>query len=147
MQQDGTARAEALDTVRLVKKLLRMPLRLHALADRTWVKKSSVLFGNSLCCPACTYHKALIGEDMFHSEYEFALDWDNLYELAGKKGRFYCVEKPLLAYRVHEGATTKACIEDNRRSSDETAMFRKMWPDWAVRLLMHFYKKAYKEYE
>ncbi len=147
MQQDGTARAEALDTVRLVKKLLRLPLRLHALADRTWVKKSSVLFGNSLCCPACTYHKALIGEDMFHSEYEFALDWDNLYELAGKKGRFYCVEKPLLAYRVHEGATTKACIEDNRRSSDETAMFRKMWPDWAVRLLMHFYKKAYKEYE
>ena len=147
MQQDGTARAEALDTVRLVKKLLRLPLRLHALADRTWVKKSSVLFGNSLCCPACTYHKALIGEDMFHSEYEFALDWDNLYELAGKKGRFYCVEKPLLAYRVHEGATTKACIEDNRRSSDETAMFRKMWPDWVVRLLMHFYKKAYKEYE
>ena len=147
MQQDGTARAEALDTVRLVKKLLRLPLRLHALADRTWVKKSSVLFGNSRCCPACTYHKALIGEDMFHSEYEFALDWDNLYELAGKKGRFYCVEKPLLAYRVHEGATTKACIEDNRRSTDETAMFRKMWPDRAVRLLMHFYKKAYKEYE
>ena len=23
---------------------------------------------------------------MFHSEYDFALDWDNLYELAGKKG-------------------------------------------------------------
>lgn len=147
MQKDGTAKVEPMDTVRLVKKLLRLPLRLHFLADRTWVKKSAVLFGNSLCCPACTYHKAVIGEDMFHSEFDFALDWDNLYELAGKKGRFYCTEKPLLAYRVHEAATTKACIQDNRRTQDETAMFRKMWPDRAVRLLMHFYKKAYKEYE
>jgi len=27
------------------------------------------------------------------------------------------------------------------------AMFRKMWPDWMVKILMHFYRKAYKEYE
>ena len=84
---------------------------------------------------------------MFHSASDFALDWDNLYELAGKEGRFICSEKPLLAYRVHEGATTKACIEDNRRTEDEIAMFRKMWPGWLVRILMYFYKMAYKEYQ
>lgn len=78
---------------------------------------------------------------MFHSEYDFALDWDNLYELAGKKGRFICSEKPLIAYRVHAAATTKACIEDNRRPVDEMAMFRKMWPDWMVKILMHFTEK------
>lgn len=43
------------------------------------------------------------------------------------KGRFICSEKPLIAYRVHAAATTKACIEDNRRPADEMAMFRKMW--------------------
>ena len=47
---------------------------------------------------------------------------------------------------MHPGATTKQCIEDNRRKEDETAMFRKMWPEPAVRLLMHFYRKAYDAY-
>ena len=83
---------------------------------------------------------------MFQSEYPFALDWDNLYELAKRPGRFICSEKPLIAYRVHDGATTKQCIEDNRRSRDEIAMFRKMWPDWMVKILMHYYKKAYDSY-
>lgn len=148
-EKDGKIRAvsEPFNMVWLVKKVLRLPLRLHALADRTMIKRSCVLFGNAICCPSCTYNKEQIGDDMFHSEYDFALDWDNIYELAGKKGRFICSEKPLIAYRVHAQATTKACIEDNRRPADEMAMFKKMWPDWIVRILMHFYRKAYKEYE
>lgn len=148
-EKEGEMKAipESFNMVWLVKKILRLPLRFHFLADRTWIKRSSVWFGNSICCPSCTYNKEQIGDDMFHSEYDFALDWDNLYELAGKKGRFICSEKPLIAYRVHAAATTKACIEDNRRPEDEMAMFRKMWPDWMVKILMHFYRKAYKEYE
>lgn len=148
-EKEGKMKAipEPFNMVWLIKKILRLPLRFHFLADRTWIKRSSVWFGNSICCPSCTYNKEQIGDDMFHSEYDFALDWDNLYELAGKKGRFICSEKPLIAYRVHAAATTKACIEDNRRPTDEMAMFRKMWPDWMVKILMHFYRKAYKEYE
>lgn len=148
-EKEGKMKAipEPFNMVWLVKKILRLPLRFHFLADRTWIKRSSVWFGNSICCPSCTYNKEQIGDDMFHSEYDFALDWDNLYELAGKKGRFICSEKPLIAYRVHAAATTKACIKDNRRPADEMAMFRKMWPDWMVKILMHFYRKAYKEYE
>ena len=148
-EKEGKMKAipEPFNMVWLVKKILRLPLRLRFLANRTWIKRSSVWFGNSICCPSCTYNKEQIGDDMFHSEYDFALDWDNLYELAGKKGRFICSEKPLIAYRVHAAETTKACIEDNRRPADEMAMFRKMWPDWMVKILMHFYRKAYKEYE
>ena len=147
-EKEGEMKAipEPFNMVWLVKKILRLPLRFHFLADRTWIKRSSVWFGNSICCPSCTYNKEQIGDDMFHSEYDFALDWDNLYELAGKKGRFICLEKPLIAYRVHAAATTKACIEDNRRTKDEMAMFEKMWPGWLVKILMHFYVKAYDEY-
>ena len=134
------------DLVRFVKKILRMPLRIRGLADRTWVKKSVLMFGNSVCCPSCTYNHDFIGDVMFQSEYPFALDWDNLYELAKRPGRFICSERPLIAYRVHDGATTKQCIEDNRRRKDEIAMFRKMWPDWMVKILMHYYKKAYDAY-
>lgn len=134
------------DRVRFVKKLLRLPLRLRLLADRTWLKRSVLMFGNSICCPSCTYNYELIGDDMFRSEYPFALDWDNLYDLAGRQGRFICSERPLIAYRIHDGATTKQCMEDESRSRDEIAMFRKMWPEWLVRILMHFYRKAYTAY-
>ena len=143
----GTTRMICGDIVRFVKKILRLPLRIRSLADRTFVKKSVLMFGNSICCPSCTYNHDVIGDEMFRSDMEFALDWDNLYELAEKPGRFICSETPLIAYRVHDGATTKQCIEDNRRSRDEIAMFRKMWPEWVVRILMRYYKKAYENYE
>ena len=83
---------------------------------------------------------------MFQSEFSFALDWDNLCELAKRPGRFLCVERPLMAYRIHDGATTKQCIGDHRRAADEIAMFEKLWPRWMAKLLLHFYKKAYQAY-
>lgn len=138
---------ERYNKVWLVKKVLRLPLRFYFLTDRRFVKRSALMFGNSVCCPSCTYNKRLIRGELFQSKFDFALDWDNLYELAGQEGRFICSERPLLAYRVHEGATTKACIKDHRRMTDEIAMFEKMWPKPMVRFLMHYYKKAYQEYE
>lgn len=140
------ARREAVNPVWAVKKLLRLPLRLHALSGSRFIRRLALMFGNSLCCPACTYHKERIGDQMFLSGYEFALDWDNLWDLAGRPGRFICCEKPLLAYRVHDGAATRACIKDNRRMDEETAMFRKIWPKRFVPLLMHFYRRAYGAY-
>ncbi len=149
--QDGTrypvhTELTAADGVRFVKMLMRLLLRIRPLSDRTWLKRSVLRFGNPICCPSCTYHYDRIGEAMFRSDSPFALDWENLYELAGMPGRFVCVEKPLLAYRIHDGATTKQCIEDHRRSKDELRMFEKLWPGWAARLLMHFYRKAYGSY-
>ena len=134
------------DLVRLVKKLLRLPLRFRFYANRTWVKKSALIFGNSICCPSCTYNYSLISDHMFDSGYSFALDWENLLSLAERPGRFVCVEEPLIAYRVHSGAATKKCIEDHRREADEASMFRRLWPDWMASLLMRFYKQSYKAY-
>ena len=134
------------DLVRLVKKLLRLPIRFRFYANRTWVKKSALIFGNSICCPSCTYNYSLIGDHMFDSGYSFALDWENLLSLAERPGRFVCVEEPLIAYRVHSGAATKKCIEDHRREADEASMFRRLWPDWMASLLMRFYKQSYKAY-
>lgn len=135
------------EKVEYVKRFLRFPLRLKSLSHLSAVKRSVLKFGNSICCPACTYQKEVIGEPLFDSPYKFALDWDTLWELAGRPGRFICVERPVLYYRVHEAATTKACIQDNSRAAEEIEMFSKMWPKPVVTLLMHYYRKAYKEYE
>lgn len=130
-----------------VKHLLRLPLQLTAWADREGLKKLVLRFGNPVICPSCTYDKETLGEPLFDSAFKFALDWDTMWKLAGRPGRFICVEKPLLYYRIHQEATTKACIEDRRRSREEAAMYEKMWPGPIVKILMFFYQKAYRAYD
>ena len=68
-------------------------------------------------------------------------------QLAERPGRFICREKPLMYYRVHDGAATKACMEDNRGAKEEREMFARFWPEPVVRFLMRGYSSAYKEYE
>lgn len=133
--------------VPFVKHLLRLPLRLRRYADRTRVKRAALIFGNPVICPSCTYDKEQIGMPLFDSPYKFALDWDTLWNLAARPGRFVCVEKPLLFYRIHEDATTKACIESDERARDEAAMYAKIWPRPAARILLFFYKQAYRAYD
>lgn len=129
-----------------IRRLLRMPLKLSVLADKKWIKKRILCLGNSICCPAVTYHKSRLGADIFTSEYKYNLDWDTFYKYACQPGRFAYIDKPLTHYRVHDGATSKEFIEDHRRVTDDISMFRKFWPGWMVRFLMVFYKNAYKTY-
>ncbi|MGL5433935.1 MAG: glycosyltransferase [Lachnospiraceae bacterium] len=133
--------------VQFVKHVLRIPLRFHSLSHIEWIKKLPLRFGNSIICPSCTYDKEALGEPLFNSPYEFALDWDTMWKLAEAPGRFFCVEKPLIRYRIHEEAATKACIQNHRRVEEETLMYEKMWPRPLVHILMFFYKKAYHAYD
>ena len=105
------------------------------------------MFGNPIICPSCTYDKEALGAPLFNSPYKFALDWDTMWKLAKRPGRFICEERPLIRYRIHDGATTKACIENHQRAADETAMYAKIWPKPVVAVLMHFYRRAYTAYE
>lgn len=134
------------DKLLLVKRLLRLPLRARALSHLSQVKKLSLMFGNSICCPATTYCKKKIGEPLIHSDYSFVLDWDNMFRLANEPGRWICEERPLLYYRVHDGAATKACIRNHKRELEEREMFERFWPRPVVELLMRGYRTAYKEY-
>lgn len=133
--------------VELMKKLLRFPLRFSRWNNLDWVKESVLQFGNPIVCPSCTYQKELLGEPVFQSKYKFALDWDTMARLASKPGRFLCVEKPLLYYRIHEEATTKSCILDHSREQEELEMFQRFWPGGIAKLLMQGYKKAYSSYD
>lgn len=130
-----------------IRRFLRTPLKVSFLADKKIVKKAILCMGNSICCPAVTYHKAILGDRIFTSEYKYNLDWDTFYKYACLPGRFAYEDQPLTHYRVHDGATSKEFIEDNRRVADDISMFRKFWPAWVVRLIMVFYKAAYKTYD
>lgn len=133
--------------VEAVKKLLRLPWRLPFVCHLSAVKKSGLMFGNPVMCPSCSYRKEKLPLPLFSGGYDFVLDWECMRKLAGEPGRFVCVEKPLLYYRVHDGATTKACIQDHRREQEERQMFEKIWPGRVAAGIMVRYRLAYKNYQ
>lgn len=130
-----------------IRRLLRIPLKSRRLAGMAWVRKATLALGNSICCPTVTYHKAKLGDSVFTSTYQYNIDWDTFLKLAGQTGSFLYVDRPLVYYRVHDGATSKAFIENHLREEEDRSMFRQFWPAWIVRCIMHFYVKAYDTYE
>lgn len=134
-------------TAERVKRLLRLPLRLRGLSDRTFMKRLPLRFGNAIGCPTCTYNLDRTALPLFRKDYQFVIDWDTLWRLAGEPGRFVCVERELLDYRVHAGAATKQNMENHNREKEETEMFRRIWGRRIAAVLMHFYKRAYRAYE
>ena len=134
-----------------VKRILRLPLRLHGIADRTFIKRLVLRFGNGIGCPTCTYNLDVTALPLFRQNDQFVIDWDTLWRMSGEPGRFVCVEKEMLDYRVHAGAATKRNMENHNREKEETEMFRRIWGDGITGrlmtlLLMHFYKRAYRAY-
>ncbi len=130
-----------------VKQILRWRLKNHKIADRTGIKLSALKYGNGIGCPTCTYNTELCPAPLFRNDYKFVIDWATLIRLAREPGRFICIEKPLMAYRVHQGAETMRNIENNNREKEEREMFCQMHSAPVAALLMHFYKKAYSAYE
>ncbi len=133
--------------VELVKKVLRLPWRVPGLCHLPWVKKAGLIFGNPVMCPSCCYRKDQMPRPLFSTEYDFVLDWECMRRLACGPGRFICVEKPLLYYRIHDEAATKACMEDHRREREERRMFQDIWPGGLAGLLMKLYGQAGKNYQ
>lgn len=129
-----------------IRRILRFPLKIDGLAKSRFWKRSILCLGNSICCPAVSYHKSILGKSYFTSNLKYNIDWDTFLKLAEQNGTFAYVDRPLTYYRVHDGATSKEFILDHRREEEDRYMFRKFWPEWIVNIIMHFYKKAYNTY-
>ncbi|MDO4266598.1 MAG: glycosyltransferase [Eubacteriales bacterium] len=130
-----------------IKRILRLPLRLRIFADRRFIKRLCLRFGNSIGCPTCTYVPEKTGLPLFRNNYDFVIDWDTLWRLSGEQGRFVCEERELMDYRVHAGAATMKNIENHNREREELMMFSRMWPLPVARVLMWFYRQASRPYE
>lgn len=134
------------DSNNTIKNLLKIFVRNKTLSKFKFFKVITLAFGNPIECPSVTYNKHKLGENLFDSELKFGLDWDIFLKIAKMKGRALYIPKKLINYRVHDGATTKAFIVDNRRLTEDTIMFNKFWPKWITKIIMKFYVKSYKAY-
>lgn len=140
-------RLVSFDLVNLIKKVLRIPLRFSSFSHYTWVKRSSLMFGNPIICPSCTYNKKLLKDPVFTSKYQFALDWDTMLKLAETPGRFISIERPLMYYRIHENATTRECIKNHQREQEEQELFKRLWPFGISKWILAVYRFCYKSYD
>ena len=129
-----------------IKRFLKLPLRTKFRNIR-WIRKLTLAFGNTINCPSVTYNIKLLGTPIFTSDLKFGLDWDTFRKIYSKKGKIYYTSKPSIYYRVHDEATSKTFIVNNKRYDEDVIMFRKFWPMWIVKIIMKFYVKCYDVYK
>ena len=130
----------------ILRRVLRTPLKWKWVAHSPKLRQMTLAFGNSICCPSVTYQKKNTSEPVFTSKFKFCIDWDTFLKFARKQGHWAYVDKPLVYYRIHSGATTKEFIVDHKRVQEDMEMFSKFWPGPIVKFIMVFYKKAYETY-
>lgn len=138
--------AAATDINCKIRALLRFPMKFRCFAGSRFCRKATLAFGNSICCPSVLYNKKLLGETLFTSDMEYNIDWDTFLKLAEYDAPFLYTDRTLTYYRIHDGATSKAFIDNRKRKKEDTAMFRKFWSEAVVKIIMKFYIKAYDTY-
>src|SRR5690606_33430490 len=77
---DGKIRKQSRNA--LVKQLLLWPYFFARSLKSRFMKRSILLFGDPVCCPAVTLNRRTIGDFSFSSQYSCVLDWFAWYELA-----------------------------------------------------------------
>lgn len=126
--------------LRIKKKLLSC-LKVSSAHCKRW----SISLGNSICCPAVTYHNNRISyKKIFDSDFKSNVDWFAWEKLSRLTGRFIFVDKPLMGHRVHEESTTTQIIENNTRTNEDLDMLKKFWPSILAKMINDIYINAEK---
>lgn len=128
----------------LVKRLLILPMYIHPSLSHRWAKRLVLSFGNPVCCPSVTYHKAVIPQFQFSDSYSINLDWDAWLRIADMPGTFIYLRKRLFFHRIHSLSETSNGLKDNRRQNEDKAIFERIWPMPFAHVLSFIYALSYK---
>lgn len=128
-----------------IKKLMLMPLIPRFTWNSKWLRRRSLSLGCAICCPSVTYVKERLPEAPFEVGCKADLDWQAWERYSKLRGAFCYVARPVMGHRVHEESETSNVIgEDNGRTPEDYAMYRKFWPKWIADILIKFYEKGQK---
>ncbi len=125
-----------------IKRLLLWAFYLKSSHRSYLLKKSAVVWGNAICCPAVSYNMHLLKNVVFDTSYSVNLDWAKWLELAGKKGAFTFIPRILMAHRIADSMETAQAIADHRRFDEDLRIFQQIWGRAFARFLMFFYRFA-----
>ena len=131
-----------------IKRVLLSPLHTKKLANKQFFKRSTLSFGNAICCPAVTFvNKNIELQNIFPRDLLCNVDWKAWEILSKKEGRFTYITQPLMGHRVHEGSTTSEIIHDNIRTKEDFAVLRCFWPEIIAKVITRFYSLSEKSNE
>ena len=130
-----------------LKRILKLPLRIHLLKNVRWIRKLTLSLGNTIQCPSVTYNTKLIEGKIFTSDLKFGLDWDTFLKIYKMKGKVKYIPLKLMSFRISDESTTKSSMENDLRVKEDNIMFNKFWPKWITKLIMKYYVKAYTVYD
>jgi len=129
----------------IIKKLIKLPLK-TSLRNIRFIRKLTLAFGNTINCPSVTYNLELLSQPIFTSDLDYCLDWDTFLKIYSYKGKIGYIDIPLIYFRIHDGATSKEYVNNNKRYKEDKIMFNKFWPKWITKIIMKFYIKCYNIY-
>lgn len=106
-------------------------------------KTNALRFGNSVCCPSCTYNLSLLGMPIFKSPLKHACDWDLYINLAQRDGRVVYIDSPLTYKRIHVQSSTKNDIVSGIRAQEDLILFKRLWPEPIAVIFAKLFKIIY----
>lgn len=127
-----------------IKRILLLPLRLKKISSFKFIKRLSLKFGNSICCPAVTFVKDNCPNKIFTSDYTCNVDWYAWEKLSKLKGKFIYNKEKLMGHRISLESTTTDIINQGIRTKEDYEILCKFWPKFIAKFINKFYKKAEK---
>lgn len=134
-----------------IQTWIKYPLTNRWIARRKWARCLVLAVGNSICCPTVSFHKTLLGTDLFKThpskDIHENLDWEMWITLAKRNHAFAYNPAKLVHYRLHNAQASSQYMKSQQRSAEDYECFRLLWPDWIARILVRIYAKAYDVYK
>lgn len=108
------------------------------------VRRRALSLGSPICCPSVTLVKAKTDPSIFLSDLQSNLDWEAWADLADQPGDFIYNPRILMAHRIHEESETTRLIENDGRTQEDLAMFRRFWPSPIAKAINLLYAQGLK---
>lgn len=130
-----------------VKRIMLFPLRTPLFWNSKFVRRRILSFGCPICCPAVTFEKKNLPEQVFKAGFRSDEDWEAWEMLSKKKGAFAYTRTIGMCHRIHEESETSLILGDNARTKEDFIMFKKFWPGFIAKILAKVYSSAEKSNE
>lgn len=128
--------------VRIKQLLLELGFLGTSRASTRFFKTNSLRFGCAIACPAVTIDTTT--RLRFRTDLEVDLDWAAWLDLARNPGVFVYIREQLMLHRVHPDSETSNAISSGKRTAEDTAILRSLWPGFIADAIIASYKIAYR---
>ena len=127
-----------------IKRILLLPIRIKTLSSNKFLKRQILRFGNSICCPAVSFVRKNIPDNVFICNLKCNVDWYTWELLSRQKGNFIYISKKLMGHRIDEATTTTKIINEGIRTKEDLEILTKFWPKSIAKIINRVYKQSEK---